>query len=147
MASFRGSFDHTLDSKNRLTIPARFRSSFGDGVVLSLMHDAPECVSIWSTPEFEAFLASVLQGYHPMSAEHADIQRFYTANSQDSELDGAGRVMVPARMLSKVGLDREVVVNGVANRLEVWPRESWNARNEELAAAVRRIRPAYGNTA
>jgi MraZ protein len=145
--AFRGSFEFTLDAKNRLTIPARFRGRFAEGVTLALMRDVGECVSVWPTPEFDAYVAGLIEACHPLSEEREALARFHGANSFDAELDGAGRVIVPVRMLESAGIAREVVVNGVTNRLEVWARDTWTRMNEQLTKTVRGIRPAVGNTA
>ncbi len=144
--AFRGSFDFTLDAKNRLTIPVRFRGPFADGVVLARQHDAEDCVSVWCTADFDAHVASLLAGLHPLSEDHATLTRFYGANAHDSELDAAGRVMVPANLIALSGLEKDVAVNGAGNRLEVWNRAVWSKLNEELARKVKEIRPAVGNT-
>jgi MraZ protein len=145
--AFRGSFEFTLDAKNRLTIPVKFRGPFSDGVTLARMRDLSDCISIWCTPVFDAYVANLLESCHPLSEEREALARFYGANAHDGELDAAGRVIVPPRMLAQAGIERDVVVNGVTNRLEVWARDTWKAVNEELTAAVKEIRPALGNTA
>jgi MraZ protein len=144
--AFRGSFDFTLDAKNRLTIPVRFRGPFADGVVLARMHDSDDCVSVWCTADFDEHVKSLLAGFHPLSKEHAELTRFLNVNSHDTELDAAGRVMVPGKLLTVAGLDKDVVVNGVGNRLEVWARGVWEQTNDALASAVKEIRPADGHT-
>lgn len=145
--AFRGSFEFTLDAKNRLTIPVKFRGPFSDGVTLARMRDVSDCVSVWCTPVFDAYVESLIASCHPLSEEREALARFYGANAHDAELDAAGRVIVPPRMLAFAGIEKDVVVNGVTNRLEVWARETWNRVNEELTATVKEIRPALGNTA
>jgi MraZ protein len=145
--AFRGSFEFTLDAKNRLTIPVKFRGPFVDGVTLARMRDVTDCVSVWCTPVFDAYVESLIASCHPLSEEREALARFYGANSQDAELDAAGRVIVPPRMLATAGIEKDVVVNGVANRLEVWARDTWNKVNAELTEAVKEIRPALGTIA
>lgn len=145
--AFRGSFEFTLDAKNRLTIPVKFRGPFGEGVTLARMRDASDCISVWCTPVFDAYVDSLTESLHPLSEEREALARFYGANAHDAELDAAGRVIVPTRMLTSAGIEKDVVVNGVHNRLEVWARETWERVNEELTATVKEIRPALGNTA
>ena len=145
--AFRGSFEFTLDAKNRLTIPVKFRGPFSEGVTLARMRDRGDCISVWCTPVFDDYVSSITASLHPLSEEREALARFYGANAHDAELDAAGRVIVPARMLATAGIDRDVVVNGVTNRLEVWARGAWERVNEELTATVKEIRPALGNTA
>src|ERR1700716_1966115 len=92
--AFRGTFDYTLDSKNRLTVPAKFRASLADGVVLA--KGLERCVAVWTPKEFDAYTTAALADMHPLSPQAEKLNRFFSANSLDAELDAAGRVMVPA---------------------------------------------------
>ncbi len=83
--AFRGTFDYSLDAKNRLTIPAKFRASLSDGVVLA--KGIERCVQVWTPSDFEAYTGSALQGVHPLSADARKLTRFFSANSLDTDLD------------------------------------------------------------
>jgi MraZ protein len=139
--AFRGSFDHTLDAKNRVTIPARLRKPLADGVVVALQRDANRCVAIWCAEDFGPFVDGQLQRVSPLSEDYGRMERFFNANSAELELDAAGRVMVPAHLLEKTKIGKEVVVIGAGNRLEVWDREAWKQEEGGLAAAVKEIGP------
>lgn len=143
--NFRGSYDYSLDAKNRLTVPAKFRASLSDGVTLAL--GVERCIDLWVPAAFEDYLQTVLAGMHPMSTEFQTINRFYSANSLDTELDAAGRVMVPKKMLEHAGLAKDVVVTGAATRLEVWDRATWATYNAALTTDVRKITGALGHAA
>jgi MraZ protein len=145
--TFRGSFDYTLDSKNRLTIPAKFRATFADGIVLALRHDTQSCISVWRADEFDAYVAAILASFHPLSDDFATVNRFYNSNSHEIELDSAGRVMVPAKLLEQTGLEKDVVVAGAGQCLEVWDRTAWSDHSGTLAAAVKRITEQLGHPA
>ena len=138
MATFRGTFDYTLDAKNRLTVPARFRAALAEGVVMA--KGTEPCVALWTPEAYDAYTESILSGYNPLSEEADKIQRFFAANSHDTELDSAGRVGFPPFLLEHADLKKEVVVTGSRNRLEVWDRERWNTKNDELVSDVREIR-------
>jgi MraZ protein len=137
--TFRGSFDYTLDSKNRLTIPAKFRATFADGIVLALRHDTQSCISVWRSDEFDEYVRTMLSSFHLLSTDYATLNRFYNSHSHEMELDSAGRVMVPAKLIEQTGLDKEVVVTGAGQCLEVWDRAAWTQQSGTLAAAVRQI--------
>jgi MraZ protein len=147
--AFRGSFDNNLDAKNRLTIPAKLRNLLADGVVVALQRDARRCLAIWCTTDFNAHVERMLEGLHPLSADYVRLERFLNAYSSEVELDAAGRVMLPAKLLEQAGLEREVAVIGVGNRLEVWDREAWRAASADLLDTVQDIRPGSpdGHTA
>jgi MraZ protein len=134
MASFRGTFDYSLDAKNRLTVPARFRAALGEGVVMAKATEP--CVQLWRPEDHAAFVSAAMDGMNPAGPKARTMRRFYNANSHETELDGAGRVMVPAFLMEAAGLGKEVVVTGAGDCLEVWDRGAWNDFNERLAAEV-----------
>jgi MraZ protein len=144
--AFRGTFDYTLDAKNRLTVPAKFRAAFADGVVLARRHDAP-CLSLWRSADFEGFMETVLAGFNPLSDEWNKVNRFYNGYSVELPLDSAGRVMVPAKFLETVGIGRDVSVTGAGNCLEVWDRSIWDEQHDALADDVKQITQRLGNPA
>ena len=134
LASFRGTFDYTLDAKNRLTVPARFRAALAEGVVMA--KSTEDCVQLWVPADYDAFTQSALRGMNPASPDAQKLQRFFSANSHDTELDGAGRVMFPPFLLEHGDLKKDVVVTGAGDRLEVWDRERWSSYNAALADEV-----------
>ena len=84
--AFRGHFEHSLDAKNRLSIPARFRTSFAGGTVLA--KDPEPCVAVWTPETHEGILERALGGLNPMGSEYRKLSRFYQGNSFEIELDG-----------------------------------------------------------
>jgi MraZ protein len=141
--AFRGTFDYSLDAKNRLTVPAKFRTSLAEGVVLA--KGIERCVQVWTPSGFEAYTEAALQGVHPLSAEARKLRRFFSANSFDADLDAAGRVMVPGFLLEHGGLRKEVVVTGAGDCLEVWDRASWAKYNAALSDELPDITAAFGH--
>lgn len=132
--AFRGTFDHNLDAKNRLTVPAKFRAALSDGVVVA--KGVEDCVAVWIPGDYEAFVNSALEGLNPLSPEARNLQRYFSANALETELDAAGRIMVPPFLMEHADLDREVVVTGAGPSLEVWNRDRWAKVNDQLAAQV-----------
>ncbi len=147
--AFRGYYDNTLDAKNRLTIPAKLRSTLADGVVVALQRDAKECLAIWRTADFDAYVETLLEGKHPLSADYVMLERYYNAYAAEVELDAAGRVMLPSKQLEEAGLGREVAVIGVGNRLEVWNRDAWRRASEHMLNHIQDVGPGSpdGHTA
>jgi transcriptional regulator MraZ len=142
--AFRGTFDYSLDAKNRLTVPARFRAALSEGVVLA--KGLERCVSIWTPGAYDTYTQSALASFHPLSNEAQKLQRFFAANSIDTELDAAGRVMVPPFLIEHAGLSKDVVVTGAANALEVWDRAVWADYNATLSSEVSDITALLGHT-
>ncbi|HEV7529661.1 MAG TPA: hypothetical protein VGO29_12255, partial [Solirubrobacteraceae bacterium] len=96
MTPFRGTFDHTLDAKNRLTVPARYRSALADGVVLAMPVDLKPCVGVWRPEQYDSYTARALAELPPLSSRLTELERFFYGSSHDTELDAAGRIMVPS---------------------------------------------------
>jgi MraZ protein len=143
--AFRGTFDHTLDAKNRLTIPAKFRAVLAEGVVLS--KGIERCVQVWTPGGYDGYVSAALDGVHPLSQEARKLTRFFAANAIDTELDAAGRVMVPGFLLEHAGLQKEAVVTGAGDCLEVWDRAAWAEYNAALSADLPDITAAFGHPA
>jgi len=141
--AFRGHFEHTLDAKNRLAIPAKFRAAFADGVVLA--KDPEACIAIWTPERHERILERALAGLNPMGSRYRKVARFFQANSFDAELDSAGRVTLPQTLLQHAGIDRQVVVLGVGDHLEVWARERWERAAQELDAEIAEVIEGLGD--
>ena len=141
--AFRGTFDHTLDAKNRLTVPAKFRAALADGVVLA--KGVERCVAMWTPVAYEAQTAAALAGRNPLSPQARELARFFAANAIDTELDSAGRVMVPGFLLEHASLRKEVVVTGAGECLEVWDRAAWAEYNAALSDELPDITAAFGH--
>ena len=132
--TFRGQFHYSLDAKNRLNIPPKFRAAFSSGLVLSKWIDP--CVTIWTPAAFEAFTESYLSSANPLSRDRRDLIRYFHHNSFDAELDAAGRVTLNPPLIEHAGLGREVVLAGNHDRMEVWDRRGWEADQDELGSKV-----------
>jgi len=143
--AFRGTFDHTLDAKNRLTIPAKFRASLAEGVVLA--KGIERCVQVWTPKAFDAYVSTALHGTNPLSEPARKLNRFFAANALDTELDAAGRVMVPGFLLDHAALQKDVVVTGAGDCLEVWDRTAWATYNEALSDELPDIAAGFGHPA
>ena len=142
---FRGTFDYSLDAKNRLTVPARFRAALSEGVVLA--KGLESCVALWTPKGYDDYTRASLEGFHPLSKQAQKLKRFFAANSLDTDLDGAGRVGIPPFLLEHAGLSKEVVVTGAGDALEIWARATWSDYNAALASDVDEITASLGHTA
>ncbi len=145
--AFRGTFDHTLDAKNRLTVPARYRSALADGVVLAMTIDQRPCVGMWRPDDYEHYTERALADQPPLSPARAELERFVYGSSADVDLDAAGRVMVPGFLSQHAGLQKEVVVVGVGDRFELWDRTRWNDHRPALLSGVAELTAQSGHPA
>jgi MraZ protein len=137
--AFRGTFDHTLDAKNRLTVPARYRATLAEGVVMAMPVDLEPCVGVWQPQQYERYTERALAELPPLSPRLAELERFFYGSSQDAELDAAGRIMLPGFLAEHAGLSKDVVVVGAGDRLELWDRDRWNEHRPTLLDGVAEI--------
>lgn len=143
--AFRGHYEHSLDAKHRLSIPARFRAAYSSGLVLS--KDADACISVWTPEVHEATVERALAGKNPFSVEVKKLRRYFDAYSFETELDASGRVTVPPPLLLHAGVEKEVVVAGVGDHLEIWGRDSWREEEQALDADIGEVTKLLGNLA
>ena len=141
--AFRGHFEYSLDAKNRLTIPAKFRASFSDGLVLAKWLDP--CVAIFTPEGFENFQDSFIPGMHPLSSERRALTRWFAGGSFDVDLDSAGRVTLNAPLLEHGSISKDVVVIGAVDHLEVWDRSRHASDSGDLFAQVNKIAESLGH--
>ena len=149
--TFRGTFEHALDAKHRLTVPAKFRAALSGGVVLAASpetkKDGPRSIAIWTPEAFDEYTERALGGLNPLSPEARELQRILFGNSHDTELDSANRVMMTPYLIKYAGLDKEVVVIGAGKFLEVWDRATHAAYNEGALSRFPEIAASLGHTA
>ncbi len=151
MIAFRGTFEHALDAKHRLTIPAKFRAALSGGVVLAASpetaEDAPRSIAIWTPEAYDAYTSATLAGLNPLSPTARDLKRFFFGFSHDTELDSANRVMVPPKLMEYAGLDKEVVVIGSGECLEVFDRARYAPYSADVETRVPDLAASLGDTA
>lgn len=116
-----GEFEHTVDDKNRLTLPAKFRQALSGGLVITRGMDG--CLYCYPQADWERLVESRLAGLDPLSREGRLMHRFFFAGASEAEPDKQGRVALPPTLAKDLG--REVVVAGVNDHLEIWNRDAW----------------------
>jgi MraZ protein len=132
-----GEYEHTIDDKNRLTLPARFRAAMASGVVLTRGLDT--CVEAYPADGWTRLVQARLSGLNPLSRETRVLERFYYTGAIEAQPDKQGRVMLPAALLEHGGLGREVVVVGMRDRLEIWDRAAWRAQLKEVMGSAEHV--------
>jgi transcriptional regulator MraZ len=149
--TFRGTYEHTLDAKHRLTIPSKFRGQLAGGVVLAASHEvdsgSPRTIGIWTPDAYDAFTAATLAGMNPLSPQARELKRFFFNASFDTDLDSANRVMIPPHLMGYAELDREVVVTGSGECLEIWDRARYAQNFEQIVSRISDIAASLGDTA
>ena len=129
-----GEHEHTLDDKSRLTLPARFRRAFAEGIVVTRGMDG--CLFAYTRPAWDRLVESRLATLDPLSQEGRRMQRHFFAGATESELDKQGRVGIPSALLEHAKLGRDVVVAGVHDHLEIWDRAAWRAQLADLEGSA-----------
>jgi MraZ protein len=129
-----GAHEHTIDDKNRLTLPAKFRQAFADGIVVTRGLDG--CLYAYRRPDWARLVESRLATLDPLSPEGRRLERFFYSGATETELDKQGRVMIPRELIDHAKLGREVVVAGVNDRLEIWDRPAWRKELAEVEGSA-----------
>ena len=120
---FMGEYNHTIDAKGRLIIPSKFRELLGEEFVLTKGLDG--CLSIYPMDEWKAFEEKLRA--LPLTNKNArTFTRFFVAGATNCELDKQGRILVPQTLREFAGLEKDVVLTGNLNRIEVWSKEKWS---------------------
>ena len=134
MPFFQGIHDHTLDAKNRLTIPARIRRDLAGGLVLAKGFDP--CLQVYPEDVYRPIVESALAGMNPLSPQARELKRHLYGNSLNMELDSAGRIMLPALFMAHAKIGKDVVVVGAGDCLEIWDRSTWQDIDRGLIASA-----------
>jgi MraZ protein len=132
-----GEHEHTLDDKNRLTLPARFRQAFAEGIVVTRGMDG--CLFAYTPQDWDSLVKGRLATLDPLSKEGRRMQRFFYAGATEAELDKQGRVGIPGALLEHAKLGRDVVVAGVHDHLEIWDRAAWRLELAEVEGSAEHV--------
>jgi len=134
---FFGEAQYTLDDKGRLTIPAKFRSRFSDGVMVA--RGLEPCLLIFTPDDWQNYVTS-LYGHLPQNKENTRaIARFVFSGASDQTLDKQGRILLPSNLRAYAGLREDVVILGIQDHLEVWDAEAWQKDLKNLEINARQI--------
>jgi MraZ protein len=137
-----GEHEHSLDDKNRLTLPARLRESLGDHVVVTRGMDG--CLYVYARGAWDQ-LAGRISGLDALSAASRKMQRHFFVNATPAEVDKQGRIVIPAGLLQRTGIGREVTVAGVYDHLEIWDRAAWHAQLHEVEGSAEDVAERLAN--
>ena len=121
---FYGEYEHSIDEKNRLTLPARFRHSLAGGLVLA--RGIEKNVDVYPSASWHENTARIAE-LDSLNREAREMKRFVFGGAAVAELDRQGRVLVPPHLAEHAGLSKDVVVAGVHDHVEIWDRAAWTA--------------------
>jgi len=131
-----GEYQHSIDEKGRLTIPAKFREELGEKFLVTRGLD--NCLFVYPMEEWKV-LEAKLKALPFTRADARAFTRFFFSGATECELDKQGRVNIPASLRQHASLDKDCVVIGVSNRVEIWSRTLWETYSEESAESFNEI--------
>ncbi|KUO95552.1 division/cell wall cluster transcriptional repressor MraZ [Ferroacidibacillus organovorans] len=133
---FLGEFQHSLDDKARLTIPAKFREGLGGSFILTRGLD--QCLFVFPRADFEA-LEERLRAMPLSRSDARQFVRFLFSGATECDLDKQGRVLIPANLREYASLKQDCFVVGVGPRVEIWSGERWKAYSEGAASSFNEL--------
>ena len=123
--SFVGSYTHSLDSKKRVFVPAKFREDLGDTFFITRKLDT--YLSIYTEEEWTAYLQKLEKLPESVAAE---VQEFILGGAQKCVPDNSGRIIIDDKLLKHAGITKNIVFVGAGRQIRVWAEELWNEREQ-----------------
>ena len=120
--AFKGEYSHSIDAKGRLIVPAKFRELLGDQFVVTKGFDG--CLFVFSQEGWDQF-EEKLQALPMDKPEARMLGRFFISGAIDAEVDKQGRILLPSNLLQHAKIEKEAIIAGVGNRVEIWSKEEW----------------------
>ncbi len=118
-----GEYTHSIDEKNRLSLPAKFRSEMGKKLVLTPGLDS--CLFVFTMKEW-ATIEAKLNSSSLLQSDNRSFNRFMFGGAVEAEVDSIGRILVPDFLRDRAGLKNKVVIIGVSSRVEIWNEKAWS---------------------
>jgi MraZ protein len=137
-----GEYTHTLDSKKRLSLPAKFRKEVGKVVVVTRGLD--QCLFLFPRKTWQE-IAAKLEHLPFGEATARGMSRFLLAGATEVEVDNAGRILIPDFLKSFAKLGTNVVLAGVSDRVELWNEHSWAKYKRQIEKGADEMAQTLGN--
>lgn len=124
---FLGDYQHTLDAKGRVSLPAKFRADMTGKLVV--VNGLDHCLYVYPADEYAEFIRGLVsqEDFEPNVRR---VRRFFTAGAVEVELDSAGRIMLPPKLREYAGLEKDVSITGNGTRIEIWDSSAWDSYSE-----------------
>lgn len=133
---FMGEFSHSIDAKGRLIIPAKLREELGDECIVTKGVDG--CLTIFTSEVFNR-LAEDVKKLDSGKKNVRRIIRFFFGSATKLEFDKQGRVLIPAVLRDHAKLEKEAVIVGANDRLEIWSTEAWDEINDDIGSRIEEL--------
>lgn len=118
-----GEFKHTLDDKNRVSLPSKFRKEVGKKVIVT--HGLDNCLFLYTLKEWET-IAKQLGSLGMGQADTRGFNRYILASAAEVLVDSVGRILIPENLRQAIGIKNKIVFAGLYNRIEIWEEEAWD---------------------
>lgn len=124
---FYGEYEHTIDRKGRLIVPAKFREIFKENLVerLFLTRGLDRCLFLFNEEEWK-LQEQKFKSIPFTKSEARKFNRLYFSGASEVMPDKQGRILIPRNLKEFAGIKKDVVIVGVSNRIELWSKDSWN---------------------
>ncbi len=122
-----GEYIHTMDDKNRLSLPAKFRKEMGKSLVITPGLD--NCLFVFTHKEWN-LIAERLANNSMLQADNRSFNRYMFGGAQEVDVDSSGRILVPDFLKNRAKLSSKVALVGVQNRIELWDEDLWSSYKE-----------------
>ncbi|MEF3310357.1 division/cell wall cluster transcriptional repressor MraZ [Paenibacillus sp. GYB004] len=133
---FMGEYQHSVDDKGRMIVPAKFREALGAAFIVTRGLD--NCLFVYPKEEW-AVLEQKLKSLPLMKADARAFTRFFFSGATECELDKQGRINIPRNLCEYAKLDKDCVVLGVSNRVEIWSKQVWESYYEQSEESFNEI--------
>lgn len=126
-----GEYEHSLDAKGRLIMPAKLRTDMGEKFIITKGLDG--CLFVFSQNEWSNFESKLKE--LPLTNKNArDFVRFFLSGATECEIDKQGRFLIPTNLRTSAKLEKDAIIIGVGTRIEIWNKERWEKCDEEISA-------------
>lgn len=125
---FIGEYQHSVDTKGRIIVPAKIRDGLGEKFVMTKGLDG--CLFVYAADEWTK-LEAKLQTLPLTSKDARAFVRFFFSGATECEIDKQGRALIPPTLREHAKLDKDIVIIGVSSRVEIWSREEWERYNSD----------------
>lgn len=125
---FMGTFYNSIDSKNRMIVPAKFRNELGDRCVVTKGFD--NCLNLYTVEEWKNEVKRMMT-VPRNTAGYRAVLRKRTGDAAECEIDKQGRILIPAVLTAEAGFKKELVTIGVVDSIEIWSKEVWESPDNE----------------
>lgn len=129
---FIGEYQHLIDDKSRLAVPAKFRAALKSGAIVTRGLDS--CLFVFTKKEWE-ILAGKIKALPISQANSRAFSRLMLGGAMEVDLDVQGRILLPDYLREYAGLKKQAVIAGLYNRLEIWDEENWKKYKDKTEAS------------